>query len=438
MSGPLLTVGRSGASLAVGWRARRRARKWLARFARPASARSHLARRFLTGPSLLILGTDAVLAASPSSPVQLAHACMAAGFRAAIPASWGDELIAARVLDHLRDATGPRIQCICPFVDRRLGEHGDTIAPMLMRFVAPPVATAIYLRAAYGPSRPTITYAGACPAAADEAIDEWLTPDALLALIENHGIDLSAQPMEFDSVIPPDRRRHFSDPGGVPNRTALRQLSTAAELIEVHGDDVIVDIAQHLLSSRTAVIDPALALSCFCSGASASVAPEVARARVREHEPPRAASPVVDHVAHLDLAAPPVVRPARIPSPPEHERENAPVLASLPDAASRDSTEVEAATDPATIAAPAHGARRRSPPGQPRPVLGSVPLRRADVGRQLPRAFVARRRTSPRAGVRVPFTRTPASRWSKRVWWWVGTAAVALGLAATLLLRLGR
>ena len=45
----------------------------------------------MTVPSVLILGTDAVLAAGPATPVQLVHACRAAGYDAVIPASWGDE-----------------------------------------------------------------------------------------------------------------------------------------------------------------------------------------------------------------------------------------------------------------------------------------------------------------------------------------------------------
>ena len=47
---------------------------------------------------IVILGTDAVLAALPATAVQLAHACIEAGFINVIPASWGDELIAAALL----------------------------------------------------------------------------------------------------------------------------------------------------------------------------------------------------------------------------------------------------------------------------------------------------------------------------------------------------
>src|SRR6185436_19392880 len=47
---------------------------------------------------IVILGTDALLAALPATPVQLAHACLRAGFANVVPASWGDELIASAVL----------------------------------------------------------------------------------------------------------------------------------------------------------------------------------------------------------------------------------------------------------------------------------------------------------------------------------------------------
>src|SRR5438067_4356844 len=99
MSGPLLTGLRNGASLAVG----------------P-----------VTAPSLLILGTDAVLAAVPATPVQLAHACLASGFDAVIPVTWGDELVAARVLDRIRGIDTPVVQCCCPYVTRRLAANADT------------------------------------------------------------------------------------------------------------------------------------------------------------------------------------------------------------------------------------------------------------------------------------------------------------------------
>src|SRR5678815_4167537 len=92
---------------------------------------------------IVILGADALLAAAPATPVQLAHACLRAGFANAIPASWGDELIAAAVLRRLpRFGNGPAIQCSCPIVAHRLLTASGDLRPVLLPLVAPPVAVA--------------------------------------------------------------------------------------------------------------------------------------------------------------------------------------------------------------------------------------------------------------------------------------------------------
>ena len=377
----------------------------------------------LTVPSLLILGTDAVLAAGPATPVQLAHACLAAGFHAVIPASWGDELIAARVIERLRDADGPRVQCSCPHVAKRLCEHGDAIAPMLLHFVPPAVATAQYLRAAYAPARPHITYAGDCPSAADECIDVWLSVEALMQTFVDRAISLPGQPTEFDSVIPPDRRRHFSDPGGVPSRHVLRQLSTPVEFVELRGDDVIVDLAQQLLAESRSLIDASTQLGCCCSGAIGNVSPEAARARVREQEPPRSTSPVVDHSLRIEIEFVPAM--FNLTSPAASPRAFVP----------HQSKEIGLVADEAALEIDTV-ARRRSPVGMQRPVLGATPLRRSE-GRQLPRAFVARRRSSPRGGLRQSFLRaTHPSRFRLRTRWiWIAAGALAVSAGIALLVR---
>ena len=98
-------------------------------------------------PAVVILGNDAQLAARPATPVQLAHACLAAGFRAAVPASWGDELVAGATLTALATRTErPAIQCSCPHVARRLLAVGPELAAHMVSLVAPPVAAARYLR----------------------------------------------------------------------------------------------------------------------------------------------------------------------------------------------------------------------------------------------------------------------------------------------------
>ena len=172
---------------------------------------------------IVILGTDAMLAALPATPVQLAHACLRAGFANVIPASWGDELVASAVLRRLPEfGNGPVIQCSCPIVAHRLLSVGGDLRPAMLGFVAPPVAIARYVRALSGSTPVRITYVGGCPGANDDAIDIRMRPDALLALLADRDIVVEDQPRVFESILPPDRRRFRSQPGGVPTADSLR------------------------------------------------------------------------------------------------------------------------------------------------------------------------------------------------------------------------
>jgi hypothetical protein len=360
----------------------------------------------VTAPSLLILGADAVLAAKPATPVQLAHACLAAGFHAAIPATWGDELVAARVLDKLRDAQGPCVQCCCPLVMHRLASHAESITGMLLTVIAPPVATARYLRALYAPTRIRLTFAGSCPSATDDSIDESMTPERFFRALAEQGIVVTQQPTEFDSILPPDRRRFHSEPGGVPTRAALGTLPTPVEFHELRGPDFITELAQHLLSTSRLLLDVAPALGCACSGVLTRVRPEMARDRVRELEPPRAMAPVVDHALSVSLEA---SLQDTLESPRTVEGEalsrsigNAPAAPASVEPTANPAVASEPGLEPSLVAVEA--SPRRSPVGTSRPVLGLTPNTRIETGRQLPRAYVARRRSSPR-GVRATAAR---------------------------------
>jgi hypothetical protein len=366
MSGPLLTGRAGGASLAVG----------------P-----------VTVPSLLVLGTDAVLAAAPATPVQLAHACLAVGYAAVIPASWGDELIAAHVIREARAADTPRLQCSCPLVESRLAANGASIAPLTIATVAPPVATALYLRARFAPVEIRVAFAGACPSGSHASIDEWLTPTDLAARLAERGIDLRAQPKEFDSVIPPDRRRFYSEPGGMPSRARLLEGDVRVDLAELGGGDLIVEVAQQLLRSGRALIDVAASHGCTCSGAAGLAGLEYARARVLEREPPRAPSPVLDHEVPVPLRAPTSQRPD---TPPD-----SPVVPSP----SRQSKANNASSDAESALAVA---KRRSPPSVPSVPVGPSPQATSEGGRRLPRAYIAKRRSSPRGIRQSTITSPPA------------------------------
>jgi hypothetical protein len=379
-----------------------------------------------TAPSLLILGTDTVLAATPATAVQLSHACLAAGFDAVVPASWGDELVAARVLERVQQRDGPVIQCSCPRVLERLAANGDAIEPMLICTVSPAAAAAEYLRAIYAPVHPTITFAGGCAGGASDGIDRWLPPAQLFAYLAERGVSATTQPTEFER-LPPDRRRHHSEPGGTPSRAALQQVDASMRCIEVEASDFVMAVGQHLLSSERVLLDLAPALGCLCAGAAQGTSVIRARARVREHEPPRAPSPIVDHAV-------PVVLDAELP----RIRRSAPqpivasAIAEVALSASRSSAPIATVAPPPP---PTEPPRRRSPTGLPRPVFGAAPRSSRPDGRALPRAYVARRRSSPRGMRTIPGDGGESDGGLRgRLWWTVGGVIAGAGLV--ILLRL--
>lgn len=449
MSGPLLTVAGTGGSVAG-------ARSATPRFSGnypfrdSCHARILSARRVPTkAPSFLIVGADALLAARPATPVQVAHAGAAAGYDGVIPATWGDELIARRVLDRLSEADAPLIHGSCPLVARRLCARSDALAGTLIHFVPPPAATARYLRSLYGARRLYITFAGACPIPSQGDIDEQLSPEAFLEMLAVRGVSLTSQPTEFDSVIPPDRRRHFSEPGGLPSRFALEQAGASVPrsthgpppITELTDDDFAAELAQLLLAEGAALVDVSTALGCHCSGATTGVRAADARARVTALEPPRSPGPVVDHDLSVDLEI--------AVSSPGQESELDDVVASpiVPDSRSLapHTAEVAAAEEKASeseLGTVALDVRRRSPIATPRPVLGSMPLTRTErgAGRHLPRAYVARRRSSP-PGLRKSWLRADDSSTATRAlrsrWTWIAVIGLVSATLLALLLATG-
>lgn len=348
--------------------------------------------------SIAILGTDAVLAAFPATPVQLAHACLKAGFANVIPASWGDELIAAAVLRRLPQfGSGPVIQCSCPIVAHRLLTLGSDLRPALLPLVSPPVAVARYVRTLAKPAPARVTYIGACPGAVDESIDIRMTPEALITMLAERNILLDDQPRVFESVIPPDRRRFRSLPGGVPAPDALWSELGARTLVEVGDEDFVSEIAQHLLTGKNVLIDASDRLGCACAGAVNGA--RSARQRVAMLEPPRATAAVVDESPAIDLemAVPAVTRtPVDVVAVAMPTPTSQPAVAPIPNAKPAD---VPSGPATHTSRPPAHDSRalRLSTPVVPRPVISGFPVARDLEGRALPRAYVARRRGAPRA-----------------------------------------
>jgi hypothetical protein len=387
-------------------------------FVAPESAPLNAARI----PSIVVLGADALLAALPATPVQLAHACVRAGYQSVVPASWGDELIAVASVRALQQhGQLPAIQCSCPHVAHRLLAVGTDLRPFLLSLVAPPVLLAQYLRSVGAPGKLRITYVGRCPGAVDESIDARLTPEELLAIIADRQILLDEQPRVYDSVIPPDRRRYRSQPGGLPTPDMLwsgtdNGATGARTLVELHGDDLPVELAQHLLAGKPALIDCAPKLGCVCSGAVPGVDAADARSRVTMLEPPRAANPVVDEQLIIDATLPLPASPRNaidVVSPPagigsSHRFEPIARMEDRPRAVRHEQIGMHAppATEASRGALASSPSRRPSPGrGIARPTAGTLPIARDAEGRQLPRTYVALRRAPSRG----PRNTTPAS-----------------------------
>jgi len=272
-------------------------------------------------PSFALLGADAFLAARPATPVQLMHACTRGGYDAAIPATWGDELIAERCIERLAERTlGPAVFCACSYVRDRLLAPGPDLAPFMLSFVAPPVAAARYLRQLYAGRPIDITYVGACPSADDEAIDRQVASKAFFAELRGQGIILSQQPTIFNSMFAPDRRRCLSQPGGLPTPQLLERQSMPRELVEVAGFEYAAELAQHLILSEPVLIDLATRSGCACSGAAVGIPPTEARSSVVSLEPPRSAQPIVEHDLEVSVDLPiPVPSADRSPPPPPRD-----------------------------------------------------------------------------------------------------------------------
>lgn len=214
--------------------------------------------------SVLILGSDAVAAASPATPVQLVHACHRWGFSTVVPASWGDELLAGEVIRRCSSRENrPVIQCSCPRVAERLGAHASKLDDSIFWLSTPPVAAAQYIRAHSGTAEVHITYAGACPGAIDSSIDQRITPTELLLSIGARGIDVAAQPTVFENIIPPDRRRHFSAAAGSPDPQRLWEAA-AFRVAQPTDIDLSIGVAQLLLSDDRVLIDMAPSVGCIC------------------------------------------------------------------------------------------------------------------------------------------------------------------------------
>jgi hypothetical protein len=255
--------------------------------------------------AVLVVGTDTLIATLPARPIQLAHACGALGFDLVVPLSWGDELVAEAALRQLEHRPPvPAILCTCPLVRQRLLQAGGDLAAAMVSVEPSPVAVARHLRVTMGERLGSLSFVGRCPGAVPPTYDVSYDPAALLALIRDRGIRIQEQPDVFRDRLPPDRRRFVSLPGGCPIPDALWQRCNERTLVELEGPDLSLEIAQHLLSSQSVLVDIAPALGCHCSGVTHSMADFSVRVAAASLEPPRSTTPVVSDTVVPELVTP--------------------------------------------------------------------------------------------------------------------------------------
>jgi hypothetical protein len=247
------------------------------------------------GLSVLVVGNDTLIEMLPARPIQVARACGRAGFDLVVPLSWGDELVAGAVLEVLAERpAAPAVLCTCPLVRRRLLHAGPELKPSMLSVAAPPVAVSRHLRAILGARLRSLAFAGRCPSARLPDYDLTLDPRDLRDVFEAGRISPDDEPDFFEDVIPPDRRRFLSLPGGCPTPEHLWQRCNERVPVDLEGRDVALDLAQALLSSQPILVDIALAVGCSCAGVTAATSGRLARIAVASLEPPRSPTSVIE------------------------------------------------------------------------------------------------------------------------------------------------
>src|SRR5688572_2818765 len=255
--------------------------------------------------AVLVVGTDTLIEALPARPIQLAHACGELGFDLAIPLSWGDELVAEAALRSLESrGSAPAVFCSCPIVRERLLQAGSDLARAMVSLVSPPVAVARHLRSTLGSRLHTLSFVGRCPSATTPEYDLAYDPEDFFVMLRTRGVDLQQQSDLFQDLVPPDRRRFVSLPGGCPTPEALWRRCHERTLVEIEGQDLSIELAQHLLSPQPILVDAATAMGCACSGVTEAATGPSVRVAVTSLEPPRSKTPVVSDalVPSLNLA----------------------------------------------------------------------------------------------------------------------------------------
>lgn len=348
------------------------------------------------------------------------------GYDLVVPVSWGDELLAEFVLGALEEpGPEPRVCCTCPRVRRRLFATGSELAPYLISSVAPPVALARYLRAVESNASLRITFIGGCEGARDKSIDAQIAPQAFLSHLDKQGISIVRQPSVFSASVPPDRRRYWSQPGGLPTSTSVAERRAGMSLRVLAGSDFADELGDAIMRGENSLLDLAPAVECLCAGTFQVHNNRATRETVVALEPPRSTFPVIDGEPDVDLA---FESPRSMPAIPEPQltplavtSSDKPLGTTTPPASVTDRRRIAvtpssvAATMTASAGAPVRPAARTieardptpAPPGLTQTIAAptsSLPAqRRATPTHEVRRLVSERRRAHPEAPLPRPY-----------------------------------
>jgi hypothetical protein len=126
----------------------------------------------------------------------------------------------------------------------------------------------------------------------------------VLADLRERRISVVRQPAVFDAVVPPDRRRHWSLPGGLPSSAALEERKSQHVLRVLDTGDFAAELADYLLRAEAVLLDVSGCVGCACAGVIDVHRNRATREAVMALEPPRATTPVIDVDASIVLDAP--------------------------------------------------------------------------------------------------------------------------------------
>ncbi len=257
------------------------------------------------GGGVLILGTEAAAHFYPATPEQVVNACYACGFQTVTRGVIGDELVASEYLRLWHEENwGTLIRSTDQVVVDAFRSLHPELVPYLAPVTTPAVAEARYLRGLWGKGL-LVVYAGVGPVAGANELDAALTFGDLERIFALRGVSPLTQPTVFTRV-PQERRRHLSAAGGMPLAMLEEMRQSSRRFLKLRGLDGLKGLARAVVVDR---IDLGFVDILSSDGALdfplAGPREELywRRAVVRNSEPPRSTTPVVENQVKASIGA---------------------------------------------------------------------------------------------------------------------------------------